>query len=112
MGKKGLIKLLAAGALVGAVVHMINKVEDKDKKKAALTKAANKVGQRVSGHAKKMGQMTKAHFEKIIDTVVKEFTDAKDLSKDELDSLRTELKSNWKEVKDVFAKKPSKKSKK
>jgi hypothetical protein len=110
MSKKGLIKLLAAGALVGAAVHMINKIEDKDKKRAALTRAAKRVGQRASDHAKKMGSLTKIHFNKIIDNAVKEFKDAKNLSGDELEGLKTELKSGWNEIKDIFVKRPTKKA--
>jgi hypothetical protein len=108
---KGLIKLLAAGALVGAVVHIINKVEDKDKKKAALTRAASKVGKLVSEHAKKVGHVTKERFDKIVDTVVKEYKGAKELSEDEMKELKSELKSSWRDVKDVLTMKPLKKKK-
>ncbi len=110
---KGFIKLLAAGALVGAAAHMINKCENKDKKKAALTKAANKVGQLAKKHAKDVGKMTKSNFNKIIDSVVAEFKDTKDVSKGELNELKKELKNSWDEVKDVMMdQKPAKKKKK
>ncbi|MFH1048003.1 MAG: hypothetical protein V1738_06935 [Patescibacteria group bacterium] len=109
MGKNGLIKLLAAGALVGAAVHMINKVENKDKKKTALTKAASKVGKLAKDHATKVGKMTKDNFNGIIDTVVSEFKETKDVSKDELNELKRELKNSWSEVKDIFTDRPSKK---
>jgi hypothetical protein len=115
MGKNGLIKLLAAGALVGAAAHLYKK-HDGAQKKAALAKVANNVGKKVGMHAKRVGKVTKSSFKSIVDSVVDEYQDTKDMTAGELKELKTELMNGWDKIQAEFTadekKKPSKKSKK
>ncbi|HCC21991.1 hypothetical protein A2480_02450 [Candidatus Uhrbacteria bacterium RIFOXYC2_FULL_47_19] len=102
----GLIKGLAAGAVLGAVAHLVLSMEHKDEKKAAIAKAADRIRRKVMAHAKSVGKLTKTAYGKIVDTTVAEFRGVKDLSEEELSELRSELKNSWDGVKVMFEKKP------
>lgn len=109
MGKhKGFLKGLAAGAVLGAVASVLMSIEHKDEKKTALVKVANRVKTRVIQHSKSIGKLTKAAYNKIVDTTVAEFRGVKDLSEAELKELRDELRGSWDDVKGmVEPKKPA-----
>ncbi|MFH2062933.1 MAG: hypothetical protein ABIJ46_02145 [bacterium] len=110
MGKhSGLIKGLAVGTVLGAVAHLVMSIEHKDEKKAAIAKAADRIRRRVMAHAKSVGKLTKSAYGKIVDTTVAEFRGVKDLSDDELNDLKTELKSGWETIKTMFEQKPKSK---
>jgi len=99
---KGFLKGLAAGAVLGAVASVLMSIEHKDAKKAALIKVAQRVKTRVLHHSKSIGKLSKAAYNKIVDTTVAEFRGVKDLSEDELKELRTELRDSWDDVKGVI----------
>jgi hypothetical protein len=106
---KGLLKLLAGGALVGAAVHLYKK-NDGDKKAAAAAKVVDRVGKKVSAHAKKVGMMTKSSFKTIVNEVTADLKEAKEMSKKELSELKAELVKSWDEVEAEMKKKPAKKT--
>ena len=102
----GLIKGLAAGAVLGAVAHLVLSMEHKDEKKAAIAKAADRIRRKVMAHAKSVGKLTKTAYGKIVDTTVAEFRGVKDLSEEELTELGSELKGSWDGVKAKFESSP------
>ena len=79
--KKSFVKGLAAGAVLGAVAAMLHSMTDKDKKMHDLEKAAMRIKDKVASHAKKLGKLSKAAYEK------------------------KELKSSWGDVKTMIDKK-------
>ncbi len=113
MSKKALLKLLCAGAVVGAAAHLYKKYDGAEKK-ATLAKITDKVGKKVSAHAKKVGEMTKSSFKSIVNEVMDEFNETKDMSRDEIKELKTELVNSWDEIQTEFTgkKKPAAKKRK
>lgn len=103
--KKSFVKGLAAGAVLGAVAAMLHSMTDKDKKMHDLEKAAMRIKDKVASHAKKLGKLSKAAYETIVDTTVAEYRGVKALTEDELMELKKELKSSWGDVKTMIDKK-------
>ncbi|KPJ86008.1 hypothetical protein AMJ57_00850 [Parcubacteria bacterium SG8_24] len=102
-GKK-LVKGLAAGAVLYAVGSYIMKDKRAQRKKAALQKVADRTMNRVVKHAKSLGKLSKASFDKIVDATVAEYRGMKDLSSAELKEMKAELKGSWKDVREVMQK--------
>lgn len=102
--KKAFVKGLAAGAVLGAVAAMLHSIKDKDKAAKDLQKAATRIKDKVSGHAKHLGKLSKAAYDKIVDTTVAEYRGVKALTEDELDELKKELKAGWSDVKSMVEK--------
>ena len=57
--KKGFVKGLAAGAILGAVASLAMSMKETDKKKRALQDAAHDVKDRVIKHSTRLGKLTK-----------------------------------------------------
>jgi gas vesicle protein len=101
---KHFIKGLAAGAVLGAVAALITTMENKSEQAQAIQKAAAKIKDKVAKHAKEIGQLTRAAYGKIVDTTVAEFKGLKELSHDEVEELRDELKESWADVEKMMKK--------
>lgn len=112
MGKKGFVKGLAAGAVLGAVASLAMSMKAPDEKKRELQKAAHDVKDRVMAHAKKLGKLSKSSYDKIVDTTMAEYRGMKALTEDELMELRAELKGSWSDVQNIVATKPATPAKK
>lgn len=107
--KKGFVKLLALGAVLGGVAAMMHGMKDKHEKVDELEKAAKRIKDKMAKHAKTLGHLTKEAYGTIVDATVSEYRGMKALSEDELKDMSKELKASWKDVKEVM-KKPAKKS--
>ncbi|OGL73941.1 hypothetical protein A3C96_02710 [Candidatus Uhrbacteria bacterium RIFCSPHIGHO2_02_FULL_60_10] len=107
MGKKGFIKGLAVGAVLGAVAAVISKMDsrERDKKAVAVKKTAAHIANRVATHAKTLGRLTKSAYHQIVDATVAEYRGTKALSEDELSSLKKELKEDWGKLEKILKKK-------
>ncbi|HTK04756.1 MAG TPA: hypothetical protein VL500_04175 [Candidatus Eisenbacteria bacterium] len=103
--KKSFVKGLAAGAVLGAVAAMLHSIKDKDKAAKDLKKTAARISDKVANHAKRLGKLSKAAYEKIVDTTVAEYRGVKALTEDELAELKHELKAGWGDVKEMIEKK-------
>lgn len=101
--KKGFVKGLAAGAVLGAMASLMMSMKGTAKKREELSNAAHDVKDRVMRHAKKLGKITKSSYDTIVDTTVAEYRGAKALSEEELDELRDELMQSWDDVKTIVA---------
>lgn len=109
--KKALVKMLAAGAVLGAVAAVVSSMKDRGVKGADLRKAAVKIKDKVAHHAKKVGKLTKAAYGKIVETTIAEYRGVKALSEEELDELRDELKDGWEDVRNMMEGAAEKKTK-
>ncbi|HTM67700.1 MAG TPA: hypothetical protein VL426_00215 [Candidatus Binatia bacterium] len=106
--KKSFVKGLAAGAVLGAVAAMLHSMKDKDKAAKDIKKEAMRIKDKVAGHAKRLGKLSKTAYEKIVETTVAEFRGVKALSEDELSELKSELKAGWTDVKEMVEKRKKK----
>lgn len=106
--KKAFVKGLAAGAVLGAVAAMLSTIKDKDKAAKDIEKAAMRIKDKVAGHAKRLGKLSKSAYEKIVETTVAEYRGMKALSEDELSELKAELKDGWADVKQMVEKRKKK----
>jgi hypothetical protein len=102
--KKMLVKGLALGAVLGAVAAMIHEMKDRDISSKEVTGAAERIKNKVSKHAMKLGKLTKEAYGSIVDTTVGEYRGVKALTEDELKDLSKELKGSWKEVQAMMMK--------
>jgi gas vesicle protein len=105
--KKSFVKGLAAGAVLGAVAALLHSMQDKDKKKHDLERAAMRIKDKVAAHAKKLGKLSKSAYGKIVETTVAEYRGVKALSEAELKELKAELKAGWKDVEAMIKKRRS-----
>lgn len=102
---KSFVKGLAAGAVLAAVGALVMSMKDGgDKKTKEMKKTAKDIMDRTVTHAKKLGKLTKSSFDKVVDTTVAEYRGVKALTEDELDELKKELKSHWKDVQKIMKK--------
>ncbi len=101
---KSFVKGLAAGAVLGAVAAIVSGVHDKDKKMRSLRAMAVRVKNRVAGHAKTVGKLTKGAYHEIVEKAIAECRGAKTLSEAELDELKDELKGSWTDVRKMIKK--------
>jgi len=106
--KKSFVKGLAAGAVLGAVAAMLHSIKDKDKAAQDLKKSASRISDKVANHAKRLGKLSKAAYDKVVDTTVAEYRGVKALTEDELDELKKELKAGWSDVKEMVEKRKKK----
>lgn len=102
MGKPGFIKGVAIGAVLAALATMFLKDEHRDEKTATAMSAADSVKKRVLAHMKSVGKVTKAAFNKIVETTLAEYRGAKALTAEELAELKKELKENWGRMHDAM----------
>ncbi len=107
MGKKGFVKGLAAGAVLGAVASLIMSMEkeERDEKMKAIKKAALEIKDNVAKHAKTLGKLSKQAYGKIVDTTVGEYRGMKLLSEEDLQDLKKELKGDWQRLQKILKKK-------
>lgn len=105
MGKKGFVKGLAAGAVLGAVAALLHTMKDKDKKAKELESTAMRIKDKVAAHAKKLGKLTKSAYGTIVDTTIAEYRGVKALSESELKELKAELKAGWTDVQAMLKRK-------
>ena len=96
--KKMVVKGLALGAVLGAVAALIHEMKDRNISTKEVTNAAQRIKNKVSDHAKKLGELTKEAYGSIVDTTIAEYRGVKALTEDELKELGKELKGSWKEV--------------
>ncbi|MBI4458279.1 hypothetical protein HY633_04925 [Candidatus Uhrbacteria bacterium] len=102
--KSALIKGLAVGAVLAAVAKAVMVIKEDDKKSKELAKIAKRIKERVVGHTKSIGKLSKASYAKIVDTVMAEYRTVKDLSGSENSEIRKELKNDWSAIKKMFKK--------
>jgi len=100
--KKMLVKGLALGAVLAAVAALIQEMKDRDISTKELTGAADRIKNKVSKHARKLGTLTKEAYGSIVDTTIAEYRGVKALTEDELKELSRDLKGNWSEVKEML----------
>lgn len=101
--KMGFVKGLAAGAVLGAVASVIASMNEKerDEKLHAIKVAAMDIKTRVDDHAKSLGKLSKAAYEKIVDATVAEYRGLATLSEGELKHLKKDLLAGWKQVEKI-----------
>jgi hypothetical protein len=103
MSAKKIVKGLACGAmLAGVAAALVAMKDEKNKKKVAeLSKAAEKIKDRLVGHGKKVGKLSKSAYNKIVDTTIAEYRGLKQLSDVELDELKDEMKDGWEDLQKI-----------
>ncbi|MBN1585455.1 hypothetical protein JW899_03755 [Candidatus Uhrbacteria bacterium] len=109
MSLRKTVRGLAFGAVLAGVVTLAMKMkEEKNKKKAKeISDHAQKTVAKVIAHAQKLGGLTKTAYGQIVDTVLAEYQDVKEISSDELKEMKIELKDGWKEVEAIMKGKTS-----
>jgi hypothetical protein len=104
MSFKKAIKSLAMGAVLAGVATVAIKMrEEKNRKKAKeMADRAHLMSTKVMKRAQKMGNLTKTSFHKLVDAAVNEYRGVKDVSQEEIEGLRNEIKDSWSDIQRII----------
>jgi len=98
MSKKLLVKGAVFGILVGSIAGLLFNKKTGAKNQAKLKKAADKVTKRLGEEVGAISDITKRHYDAIVNKVIADLKEDKDMSKEAWDQVSVELKDRWKDI--------------
>ena len=98
MSKTKFVKAAVLAAIVGGVAHYLFKPKKGEQNRVKVQKASKQVIARIKKEMEQVNNITKPHYERIVNKVVRDFREDKALSKDAWDELAVILKGRWTDI--------------
>lgn len=93
---------LGAGLLVGAAIGIASAIFLQSKQGKQITKdlqkKVNALQKKVTKELMKAGEMSKARYEEIVDSIVAYYVKSKDIAQSEIPVVKKQLLATWKSV--------------
>lgn len=98
---KGMVMGLMAGVVAGAIAGVLLAPKSGEETRKDLAELAQKMKEQVAAKLGQMSRVTKTAYGEVVDTVVKQYEDAKEITSMQAEELKKQLGESYDKVKEA-----------